>query len=246
MHVVIVGPEAEGRRACAQALEAHGFHLSEFPAMKDASAGLEGGRSDRMKPDLFVLVRLPPAEALEAVRAVKGHPLWREAGILLVDDKLRSEDAGTMLDAGADDCYARAFLAPIFSARVRGLLRRTPAGEAQADPSVELRFGPGLRLRLLERQAAVDGAALTLSRRQFDLLVLLVKAKNIVVPAAPLIASLSKSMLYASQDHLKREIDELRSSLGRLGPWLSAGPSGGFGLSEPAPDPGLAAQEPMR
>ena len=75
MHVVIIGPEAEGRRACAQALEAHGFQLSEFPAMKDASSAIEGGRSDRMKPDLFILVRVPPPQALEALQAVKGHPL---------------------------------------------------------------------------------------------------------------------------------------------------------------------------
>ena len=58
-----------------------------------------------------------------AVKELRSHPWTAPARILVVDEGVTPEQSLALLDAGVSDCYCKPFLAPVFSARVRGALR---------------------------------------------------------------------------------------------------------------------------
>jgi DNA-binding response OmpR family regulator len=71
------------------------------------------------------------------------------------------------LDAGADDYVIKPFGAEQIEARIRAVLRRAEAGVPKAGEPLEV---GGLRLDVRAHEVSLDGVALDLSRREFDLL----------------------------------------------------------------------------
>jgi DNA-binding response OmpR family regulator len=71
------------------------------------------------------------------------------------------------LDAGADDYVIKPFGADQIEARIRAVLRRAEAGVSRAREPLEV---GGLRLDARAHEVTLDGVALDLSRREFELL----------------------------------------------------------------------------
>jgi len=116
-------------------------------------------------PDLILLdLGLPDVsgyEALRMVRAVSSVP------VVVVTARDDEADIIRVLDAGADDYVVKPFGPGQIEARIRAVLRRTPAGDP--GPAALLTVG-GLRLDPDGHEATLDDAPLDLSRREFDLL----------------------------------------------------------------------------
>ena len=113
-----------GRRAqCLQAIDKYGFRLSGAGSLAEAFQEFAQRPSDALRPSLFVFVGMGLDGARAAVKELRSHPLTAPARVLVVDEALAPEQALTLLDAGVSDCYCKPFLAPVFSARVRGVLR---------------------------------------------------------------------------------------------------------------------------
>ncbi|MBI5201216.1 MAG: response regulator transcription factor [Elusimicrobia bacterium] len=232
--VALVGFDPAFLEQCRAALENQGYAVFDEPDTEKALAGFSTRRSDLAKPDVWALGPLEPVPFLIAVQKVRGHPLAAKAGILAVNEKLTADEAAAVLNAGADDCYRKPFIPAIFSARVRGILRRRGEEKAAADDPNLWRFGPGLELHLIQRSVAVDQLRVPLSRGQFDLLACLAQSAGKAVPAAQLIAILAKSLLYVNATHLKREIEQIQAKLLRFGPWLAVLPDGSYRFQEPS------------
>jgi DNA-binding response OmpR family regulator len=121
-------------------------------------------------PNLVVLdVRLPDMDGLAVCRQARrrGHTM----PVLMLTALDRVGDRVLGLDAGADDYLAKPFAIEELLARLRALTRR--AGGA----SSVLEVGP-VTLDLDSRDVAVDGAAVELTAREFDLLAFLMHAPN--------------------------------------------------------------------
>jgi DNA-binding response OmpR family regulator len=71
------------------------------------------------------------------------------------------------LDAGADDYVIKPFGGGQIEARIRAVLRRAEAGSQDAGEPLEV---GGLRLDARAHEVTLDGVAVDLSRREFDLL----------------------------------------------------------------------------
>src|SRR5689334_16595992 len=116
-------------------------------------------------PDLILLdLGLPDLsgyEALRMMRAVTSVP------VVVVTARDDEAEIIRVLDAGADDYVVKPFGAGQIDARIRAVLRRTPAGDP--GPAGVLTVG-GLRLDPDGHEATLDDAPLDLSRREFDLL----------------------------------------------------------------------------
>jgi len=113
-----------GRRArCCEAIAQYGFRISSAGSLEEAFREIEQRPTDAPRPSLFVFVGMGFEGVQAAVKELRSHPWTAPARVLVVDEALTPEQSLALLDAGVNDCYGKPFLAPMFSARVRGALR---------------------------------------------------------------------------------------------------------------------------
>ncbi|MEV6365726.1 response regulator transcription factor [Micromonospora sp. WP24] len=131
-------------------------------AASTAMAGLRDALEER--PDLVVLdLGLPDLdgrELLRMLRAVSSVP------VIVATARDDETEIVRVLDAGADDYVVKPFTAAQLDARARAVLRRAPGG-GTPDPTLVV---GGLRVDPRSRQVTLDGAAVELTPREFDLL----------------------------------------------------------------------------
>ncbi len=147
-----------------------GLHLCrDGYAVIPAADGAEALRLFRQtQPDLVVLaLDLPGPGGLEVCRRIQCE---RRVPLIVLTPRGREEDGIAGLDLGADDYVVKPFSPRELAARVRAVLRRANAFSTGPARGGTLDFG-GLRLEPDARQATVrEGAPVTLTEREFDLL----------------------------------------------------------------------------
>ena len=119
--------------------------------------------------DLLVLdLMLPGIDGLDVCRAVRGMPVY--VPIIIVSAKATETHRVLGLELGADDYLTKPFSLAELAARIRAVLRRMEAAEAVAAiRSGLIRRGP-LSIDPVSREARLDGEDLSLTAREFDLL----------------------------------------------------------------------------
>ena len=130
--------------------------------------------ADHARPDLVILDwMLPGLDGLAVCRELRRKHLMP---ILMLTARGEVADRVTGLQVGADDYLGKPFSIVELAARVASLLRRVALDSAAAtsDSSQPLAFGP-LVLDLIGHRATLAGSALDLSKREMDLLELLLQ-----------------------------------------------------------------------
>lgn len=174
--ILIIEDDATIRTALVRSLGARNHSTMTAPT---ALAGLESLVAHR--PDVVLLdLGLPDldgAALLSMIRSVSDVP------VIVVS--ARDEGAGivAVLDAGADDYLVKPFAADQLDARIRAVLRRS---ERAATP------GPvvvgGLVIDARARTVVLDGVALDLSPKEFDLLLYLAQRPGEVIAKRELLS----------------------------------------------------------
>jgi DNA-binding response OmpR family regulator len=156
--VLIVEDDDKIRTSLVRALTEHGHAVS---SAHTAMGGLRQAVEDR--PDVVVLdLGLPDLDGREVLRMLRAVS---RAPVIVATARDDEEEIVRVLDAGADDYLIKPFGAAQLEARIRAVLRR--ATEQEASPSLvvgELTVSPRAR------EAVLDGVALDLSPKEFDLL----------------------------------------------------------------------------
>ena len=127
-------------------------------------------------PDLVILdLGLPDLDGYEALRMIRAIS---KVPVVVATARDDEADIVRVLDAGADDYLVKPFGVGQIEARVRAVLRRASAdGGRRSEPVVV----GGLHLDGEAHEAHLDGRALDLSRREFELLYYLaVRAGQVV------------------------------------------------------------------
>nr|WP_228430561.1 response regulator transcription factor [Baekduia soli] len=121
---------------------------------------------------------MPDLDGLEVIRCLRAAgdhvPICVLSARDDVDDRVRG------LQAGADDYVVKPFALEEVAARLHALLRRRPAGEDEALEVGDLRLDPRART------AVRGGRDLDLTRREFELLALLMRHPGEVLDRARL------------------------------------------------------------
>jgi DNA-binding response OmpR family regulator len=114
------------------------------------------------------------------------------------------------LELGADDYVVKPFSGPEVIARIRAVLRRASAAARQEQP---LRVGE-LELDPASRRAALNGDEIELSRKEFDLLLALMRRSGRVARREDLMAEVWDENWFGSTRTLDTHIGWLRRKLG--------------------------------
>ncbi len=130
-------------------------------------------------PDLILLdLNLPVVNGLEVCRLLRARPATRSVPIIIVTARTSESDRVVGLDAGADDYVSKPFSLRELSARVRAVLRR---GRGEPPPGPVIYHGQHLVADFEAVNIEVDGEAIRLTRREFELLRYLVENRNRVL-----------------------------------------------------------------
>jgi len=180
-HVLVVDDDERARTVVTWQLEADGFEVKEASDGAGALAAI-----GKHCPDLVVLdLSMPGVGGLDVLRRLRQND-DRKAGtplpVIVLSGRSGETDRIVGLDLGADDYLVKPFSPGELAARVRSVLRR--AGGAAAGSPTEL---GGLVVDPATRKVSVDGRAVELTAREFDLLAFLVRHPRHVFSRAQLL-----------------------------------------------------------
>jgi two-component system response regulator RegX3 len=189
----------------AEALEREGFDTQVTGTVREA---LE--LTDRALPDLVLLdVMLPDGLGYDVCRRLRERS---RVPIIMLTARGEETDRIVGLELGADDYVVKPFSAREVAARIRAVLRRADAeGPARRDGPLEV--GP-VQLDPDRRSASVEGQDLELTRKEFELLELLLREAGNVVSRERLIDEVWDMNWFGSTKTLDVHVSSLRRKLG--------------------------------
>jgi DNA-binding response OmpR family regulator len=169
-------------------------------------------------PDLVLLdVMLPDGSGYDVARSLRERS---NVPIIMLTARGEETDRIVGLELGADDYIVKPFSAREVAARIRAVLRRagdgpaaTATAAAQATRAGPLRVGP-VQVDRNRRAASVDGTELDLTRKEFELLLLLVSEAGNVVSRERLIDEVWDVNWFGSTKTLDVHVSSLRRKLG--------------------------------
>ncbi|MFN3476448.1 MAG: response regulator [Candidatus Methylomirabilales bacterium] len=170
--VLVVEDEQDIVELVRYHLEREGFRVV---AAADGSGALRAMAEE--KPDLVILdLMLPGVDGLEVCRRLRRDPSTVRLPILMLTAKGEEVDKVVGLELGADDYVTKPFSPREVVARVKALLRRS------TEPEVKevFRFG-SLEVDVGRHTVAIQGEAVALTSKEFELLRALITAKGRVL-----------------------------------------------------------------
>jgi DNA-binding response OmpR family regulator len=164
------------------------------------------------KPDLVVLdLMLPRLGGLDIVREVrKADP---DLPILIVSAKGQEIDKVAGLQLGADDYMVKPFGLKELLARIDALLRRRRARGATGETRTVRKVGT-IELDATARRASVEGKALELTSREFDLLEFFVAHPDRVFSREQLMEAVWGSRYFGTARTVDNFVARLRAHIG--------------------------------
>ncbi len=167
-----------------------------------------GALAEVSRADIIVLdLGLPDIDGLDVARQVRGQGLTTP--ILMLTARSEETDKVVGLDAGADDYVTKPFRLAELLARVRSQVRRA-SGEA-----IEETLTAGeIKVDVAARRAFVGSRELQLTTREFELLRVLVRGVNQVLPSEDVLKEVWGEDPTGNEQALDMHVTWLRRKLG--------------------------------
>ena len=177
--VYIADDEPNIRRLVAFGLKDSGFESAEFADGETLLAGIKA-----RKPDAVILDwMMPPPDGLAVCRTLRASADTRDIPILMLTARGEEIDKVLGLELGADDYIVKPFGIKELCARVRAVLRRT---ERAQEPEQRLEAG-SLQVDIARHMVTKNDAKIELTAKEFDLLVMLMKNREILLTRGSLL-----------------------------------------------------------
>ena len=206
--IYLVEDDASIRELVVYALNNSGFSAAGF----DCPSAFWKGMGQQV-PELILLdIMLPEEDGLQILKKLRANPATRRTPIIMLTAKGSEYDKVLGLEAGADDYIPKPFGMMELIARVKALLRRT---DDRTEPAV---YQVGTLSVCPERHMAeVDGKPVTLTLKEFELLCMLLKNRNMVLTRDQLLNQIWGYSFDGENRTVDVHIRTLRQKLGAAG-----------------------------
>lgn len=195
------------RKLVCYALTKEGFDVQGYSSPKEFWQGI-----DTELPELVLLdIMLPEEDGLSILNKLKNHAETEHIPVIMLTAKGSEFDKVTGLDMGADDYVAKPFGTMELISRVRAVLRRYE--KTNRDKIYEI---GELYVEPAKHIITVSGKAVSLSYKEYLLLMVLLEAEGNVVERDRLLTSVW-GQYYTESRTLDVHIRKLRVKLGDAG-----------------------------
>jgi two-component system alkaline phosphatase synthesis response regulator PhoP len=173
--IYIVEDDVEVREMETYALKSSSFDVMAFECGKVMDEQVK-----TRVPDLFILdIMLPGEDGLNILKRLRVQENTKDIPVIMLTAKGTELDKVKGLDLGADDYIAKPFGILELISRVRAVLRRSGRGSSESTESLNLALG-GVILDDQRRSVTVDGVAVELTFKEYELLKLLMSRPGTV------------------------------------------------------------------
>ncbi|MCC6163874.1 MAG: response regulator transcription factor [Acidobacteria bacterium] len=203
--VLVVEDDASIRDLLQLHLGLAGFEVEDEA---NGRAALDRARQQRF--DLLVLdVMLPGLDGVSICRALRASGPNVDTPILMLTARDSEADTVIGLESGADDYLAKSFGVRELQARVLAVTRRHARATSNGtDAPAILELAPGITMDVARRDVTMHGAAVDLTRQEFDLLYHLVANRGIVFSRTRLLET-----AWSNDTYTERTVDTVVSRL---------------------------------
>src|SRR3954453_18477558 len=204
--VLVVEDEDSFIDALTVGLNREGFDVS---VARDGAEALD--MFDDVDPDLVLLdVMLPKVSGVDVCREIRKRS---NVPIIMVTAKGSEIDTVVGLEVGADDYVTKPYRLRELVARIRAVLRRTPAAHADAGLSLEAVEVGDVALDPDRHEVTIRGAAVSLPLKEFELLGILLDNAGRVLTRETLIDRVWGSDYVGDTKTLDVHIKRLRAKV---------------------------------
>lgn len=202
--------------------------IRELVAYTFNTAGLEAEGFDRpslfwealekRKPDLVLLdIMLPQEDGIQILQKLRQRKDTKKLPVIMLTAKGSEYDKVMGLESGADDYVSKPFGMMELLARVKALLRRTE----DLRPAQESRYVIGdLTVNRKRHEVFVKGEAVTLTKKEFDMLCYLLENKGMVLTRDQLLNQIWGYDFDGENRTVDVHIRTLRQKLGDCGTYI--------------------------
>jgi two-component system alkaline phosphatase synthesis response regulator PhoP len=207
--IYLVEDEASIRELVVYTLQNTGFEAKGFADGKDFWPAVK-----EKTPDLVLLdIMLPGEDGLGILKRLRSSAQTAKLPIMMLTAKGTEYDKVLGLDSGADDYLPKPFGMMELVARVKSLLRRAGPAAVAAE---EYRKGE-LFVSVPRHIVTVKGAEIVLTRKEFDLLVFLLKNAGLVMTRDRILSAVWEYDFEGETRTVDTHVLTLRGKLGDCG-----------------------------
>ena len=166
------------------------------------------GVMDRAHIDLVVLdIMMPKVDGFTVVREVRK---FSQVPVIMLSARGEEYDKLFGFEMGVDDYITKPFSPKELVARIKAILKRSGA---MSEKSGILKL-PGIEIDETGRKVLVDGNQITLTPKEFDILVYMAKNKGIVLSREKILSTIWGYEFFGDDRTVDTHIKMLRNSLG--------------------------------
>lgn len=204
--ILIVDDEEMIRNVVREYAEFEGYETDEA---EDGMQAVEKCRKNDY--DLIVMdIMMPKLDGYSACREIRKS---KQIPVIMLSARGEEYDKLFGFELGIDDYVVKPFSPKELTARIRAVLKRAAAPEAEKNPDV-MRF-EGLEINMPGREVIVDGTPAALTPKEYDLLFYLVRNKGLALSRDKLLEEVWGYDFYGDDRTVDTHIKMLRNSIGQ-------------------------------
>ena len=209
-HILVVDDEVRIRSMIRKYAEFEGHTVTEAGDGMQAVLMVRNGGYDIVIMDIM----MPELDGFSACREIRKTS---QIPIIMLSARGEEYDRINGFEVGIDDYVVKPFSPKELMLRVEAVMKRTRRGTIAAEETNRiLEFdGGGLRADITARVVWIDGEAVDMSPKEYDLFFYLIANKNIALSREKLISEVWGYDFYGDARTLDTHIKLLRKSLGR-------------------------------
>ncbi len=205
-HVLMVDDEARIRDIVTQYLKFEGYTCDEAANGKQAVE-----MAEKTAYDLIIMdVMMPFMDGITALRVLRQSSA---VPVILLTAKGEEYDKVFGFELGADDYVVKPFSPKELMARVKAILKRTQRSEENAAAQQAYTYKM-LTVNPVSYEAYIDGRKLSLTPKEFELLLCFIKNKGAVLTREQLLNEVWGYDFYGDSRTVDTHIKMLRNNLG--------------------------------
>lgn len=207
--ILVVDDELRMRKIIKDFLKAKGYSILEA---EDGEKALEVFEENKNKITLILLdVMMPKLDGWSVLRQIRQES---KVPIIMLTARGEEQDELFGFELGVDEYISKPFSPKILVARVEAILKRT------TKDVTEIKDYAGIEIDKEGRTVKVDGKAIELSLREYELLVYLIENENIALSRDKILNNVWNYDYYGDSRTIDSHIKKIRHKLGKKGKYI--------------------------